>query len=183
MRMRNHDKIEDDEVLKEAGRLSAIPKRDPYVVPENFFNRFESDILEKVKNLPKHSNPEEKKKPIFVSISEWFFQWKIAAPALVLLMIGIGIGHYTTWVDKAFGAASTDKVSDEQLRQNLAQTSDAEIKEYVEKNSDSFDESLLSEYANIYRADLKIHKKELDPETINAIVDELDESTITEQFL
>ena len=120
---RNTDSIDDINLEKEAPLLASIPKRNPYTVPEGYFDALPAAILEKCRESK--SAPELKAK-IF-----WLFrpQWMIASLVLI-----IGFTFY-----------SRNNSNNNTLEGLTAQVSDSAMYQSLQNNIDYVDVNSLED--------------------------------------
>lgn len=120
--MRKKDYITDDiNIEKEAPILASIPKRNPYSVPEGYFDTLPHSIIEKCR---------ESAAPVKSNIF-WLFkpQWMIAS---LVLIVG-----FTFYLRSNPGPASLETLT--------AQVSDSAIYQNLQNNIDLVDVSSLEE--------------------------------------
>jgi hypothetical protein len=120
---RNTDSIDDINLEKEAPLLASIPKRNPYTVPEGYFDALPAAILEKCRE---NTAMPETKARIF-----WLFrpQWMVASLVLI-----IGFTFYTR-----------NNSSNNTLEGLTAQVSDSAMYQSLQNNIDYVDVNSLED--------------------------------------
>ena len=124
---RNTDNIDDINLEKEAPLLASIPKRNPYTVPEGYFDALPAAIIEKCRESK--AMPETKVR-IF-----WLFRPKWMLASLVLI---IGFTFYTR-----------NNSSNNTLEGLTAQVSDSAMYQSLQNNIDYVDVNTLEDEAQL----------------------------------
>jgi len=170
-----------DNLEEQAPTLFGLKKSPSFKVPEGYFEGFSAQMTQHIAQLEKQkTTPKEELAvaPDFLTrVLQFFLKPGMAAPIItfVALIIFVASGLFHNNGDHAMTAG----LNDEQLKTSLQSMPDAEIHSYMMNHIQTFDEDQLM-HAGQEAVDFK---NGMDRETSNAILNEMDDNTLSEAAL
>jgi len=168
----------DEELRKLSSLLYSLKNENVFSVPAGYFESFSNVIVEKVKQ------PSAK----IISISKGYAWWKYVAAAVITGIIAVGSLQIFNKFSKGRSGNSSDSAStelpgyvqnsfqyktEEDINAGIAKLSDADIVNYLEKNGNVMDNSLLMNNTDVSEMPNQTDYLK-DENTLNDYLDKID---------